>query len=386
MMMARFFITIMLLLAGGSSAFAQDAPPPPPPPPEVDVKEVDVKEGDVNEGDGVNDSEPDPKSESGVIPEPSGEPDANDTNNSTKSANGDEVGLAIVAPIAGAAIGTSTVVEGTAPIGKLIELRVDGQVEQRMRVDATGRFRIAVSGLPENSRVRLEVIQFDGSGEEVTSTSVVARTGLTETIDAPEDPPPAPVEEAPAPEAAPLGRPTPVDPGPPIKAPVSQPMRGFLSALAGTASGFIGATAGGFIGVMVALAASDGDGDLSELGYIFFGITGGYLIGVPLGVVLTGYLLDGNGSILLSVLATYAGLVLGGLVLFPVLENGGENAALLLFGLTTFVGAGSGALVYELTSDPSRRAADELKGVTVSPGVAPTADGRGVVFGLGGTF
>jgi hypothetical protein len=184
-------------------------------------------------------------------------------------------------------------------------------------------------------------------------------------------------------QAAPQGQAA--NPGQAVpQAPVTQPVRGLIS----TGVGAVGGTAGGLIGLLIAAAyvrGSDSNDGFAALGLAFLGAFVGYALAIPVAVYLTGYLLDGDGNIFITALASWAGLALGALAFAGLAQSTNDDVGIVLgFGVMTLLSAGSGALAFELTSPASRTAAN--RGLTLAPIVAPSADSRGVVIGLGGTF
>jgi hypothetical protein len=375
----RLLVLICVAFGQVAVASAQELPPPPPPP-DVDSTEQDTPSTKPPADDSeappeVLADEPEKAGEEQPAPPPVPSEGEGDTT------------LGFVKPVAGSEVGTSTTVEATAKPGSEVELLVDGTIEKRLRVDATGRFTVALSDLTPNSRVRLELQQFDSTREVESSTSLVVRTGPpspklpNSSLDRPVDTSRSLTEEFGEPPAT---EPIPVAPRPMM----SQGARGAISTLAGTAAGGVGLFAGFFGGAIAAIVFADGDGDFSEIGWIFTGALVGYGLAVPAGVYLSGYLLDGNGSLLLTSLATIGGLFAGLVILSPLAMNSDSDLAPLLYLVSaTLIGAGTGALVFELTSDPSRRVKEfEERGVTIVPTVAPASREGGLVVGLGGTF
>ncbi len=350
---------------------AQELPPPPPPP---DLEEDSVEDDgttseDTAEPDGDDAAAEDPSDDAVQDPTPSS--------------------LAITAPLPGATIGTSTVVEGEAAPGTQVEVQVNGEIEKRLRVDQTGKFKVALSGLEPNARIKIAALEFDDSGEETNMVSVVARTGdPSAVIAAPADKPSEPPAVA-EPEPLVQDRPEPapeIEPTVP-KPPMSQAARGVLEGLVGAIGGPVGGVMGLFAGGALAIVFANDNGDFDEVGYIVIGGLAGFAIGVPAGVYLTGYLLDGDGNLLLTILGSWAGSALG-LLAFAALANtrtnSGEDLSFVGFALMCAMAGGGGALAFELTSNPSRRAAKQ--GISVAPTLAPSSDGRGVVLGFGGRF
>lgn len=294
--------------------------------------------------------------------------------------------LEITAPTAGQSIGTATVVEGRAAPGANVEVAVNGELEQRLKVDQTGTFQVAVAGLPERSRVQIAVRLLDDAGEEILGQTISVKTGVATPMDEPivkketPPPPPAPVDD--------LERD--VRKGPPVAvqpvqytAPFSQSTRGIISGSVGILAGPVGAFLGA-LGAAFYIDSTNSGGGFGDIGIVILGGLLGNVIAVPTGVYLTGYFLDGDGSIALTVLGSLVGIVVGGLVLFAAVDNVDSDAAVILALLSPSIFGGvGGALAFELSSPPSRKAAQS---VTVGPFVSPSAEGRGVVLGLSGRF
>ncbi len=148
--------------------------------------------------------------------------------------------------------------------------------------------------------------------------------------------------------------------------PPGRPLRILTGLLFGAGVGAAGAVVGGLAG-----SAALPDQPLQPVGAAWTGAAIGFGLTAPLGVLLSGWLFDGDGS----GWATLIGDVLGASVGVAAVLLGGQDGKPLLFALP-LVGAIVG---YEITS-PSARSL-----VRVSATFAPTRDGGGVV-GLSGRF
>lgn len=148
--------------------------------------------------------------------------------------------------------------------------------------------------------------------------------------------------------------------------PPGRPLRIITGLLFGAGVGALGGLAGGFAG-----AATLPDQALQPIGAGWTGAAIGFGLAAPLGVLLSGWLFDGDGS----GLATFVGDLLGGGIGVAAVLFGGQDGTPLLFALP-LVGSVVG---YEVTSPSSRSA------VQVSATFAPTRDGGGIV-GLSGRF
>lgn len=148
--------------------------------------------------------------------------------------------------------------------------------------------------------------------------------------------------------------------------PPGRPLRIITGLLFGAGVGALGGLAGGFAG-----AATLPDQALQPIGATWTGAAIGFGIAAPLGVLLSGWLFDGDGS----GLATFVGDLLGAGIGAAAVLFGGQDGTPLLFALP-LVGSVVG---YEVTSPSSRSA------VQVSATFSPTRDGGGVV-GLAGRF
>lgn len=148
--------------------------------------------------------------------------------------------------------------------------------------------------------------------------------------------------------------------------PPGRPLRILTGLLFGAGAGALGGLAGGFAG-----AATLPDQALQPIGASWTGAAIGFGLAAPLGVLLSGWLFDGDGS----GLATFVGDLLGGGIGVAAIVFGGQDGTPLLFALP-LVGSVVG---YEVTSPSSRSA------VQVSATFAPMRDGGGLV-GLSGRF
>lgn len=116
----------------------------------------------------------------------------------------------------------------------------------------------------------------------------------------------------------------------------------------------------------------------------------GDLVGILAGTVLTGYLLDGNGSVTVTALGEVLGLVVGAGIAVALSSGSSSNPAassafasiggLALLGMP-LLGA---AIGFEATSDFRRSLSTGH--ASVMPLLAPTARGNGALVGLSGSF
>jgi hypothetical protein len=114
-----------------------------------------------------------------------------------------------------------------------------------------------------------------------------------------------------------------------------------MSLLLGSGAGAIAAVAGGLVGV-----AGIRDEAVRPVGSLWTGASLGFALGAPLGVMLAGWLFDGDGAWWATILGDLAGLAAGaGAALL-----GGSEGVPLLF---AFPLAGA-VLGYETSSSPSR--------------------------------
>lgn len=125
------------------------------------------------------------------------------------------------------------------------------------------------------------------------------------------------------------------------KEPPGRGLRMGMSLLIGAGLGTIGAVTGGFIGPRTIANEA-----VLPLGNGWTGAAIGWAIAVPLGVVLSGRLFDGDGSFW----ATLLGDVLGAAVGVAGVVFGGTDGTPLLFALPL----GGAVIGYEATSHPSR--------------------------------
>ncbi len=185
----------------------------------------------------------------------------------------------------------------------------------------------------------------------------------------PELPPPPPTPP-PEPEAVPaptIANP-PLDPNQPNLAsraePPGRPLRIGMGLLIGAGAGVVVGLAG--LGVGASALPSD---FLSPLGNGVSGLLLGWLVGVPIGVVVAGLLFDGTGTFWATLAGELVGLAIGAAaVMFGGLEGAPVCFAVPLLGAV---------IGYEASSAESRAA--------VAP-VVGWVTGRGPVFGLAGRF
>lgn len=143
-------------------------------------------------------------------------------------------------------------------------------------------------------------------------------------------------------------------------------------------SGAAGALGGGFAGGLVGVALARPGEEWSALAGVVYGVTAGYLVGLPLGVTLAGHAQGGNGGYGWALLGCVGGSVaLGGLAIVVAPDTS-------LPGVLGVAGGIAGAVVaYELSNDAQRSARP-----VATARVLPTAgvDATGLRLGLGGTF
>lgn len=354
------------------------------------------------------------------------------------SASEDEVPVRILEPAEGAEIETPFTVSGTAPAGARLELWIGDTLERVFQADAKGRFTAPVSReVPHSSSIYVH--QVGPRGKRVQSASVDVRwagektaTPTEKLVGKPpvddslvaEDPDPAPPATLTAPDDIPrtedvdletLDRapvPPPVseasggldpfaaaDEAPvassatsvqttgrattPIEPEWSRPARATLTSLAGLGGGVGLALGAGALFALIGVAAYPGSD--APLYFAIFGVAAGWVVGIPLGVMLAGRALDGNGKVWGAILGMLAGNLAAG-----VMSGAFAAAAPAIgaFAVFTFPAIGS-AIGYELTSDPSRRAAEArqrgIGSLELVPFVAPTSDG-GHTSGIGARF
>lgn len=339
-------------------------------------------------------------------------------------------------PADGDAVKTPFTVSGVAPPGARLELRLGEQLERVFLADANGRFNTPVSR--KSTADEIWIHEVDRNGKRVRSVSVaVVWAGDATPLAAPEqtnaapavDPPAAASADEPEPtepveDIDPFGKKThtasglprvseiddvdsldvaPIPPSPadltfdepqaedapadvtaPAEAAVvtvpsrRPPPRGArMAAEAGL--GLVGAAALGFgtalLGFGLGAATGDGYGALA-LGALG-GLTG-WVVGLPIGVVFAGSLMDGNGKWYATVAGEAAGILIG--LLFTSSYTGySEFPPLFTLVTLPLVGAVTG---YELTSDHSASQAAAAKRMqTLRPTITPTRDG-GFAFGF----
>jgi hypothetical protein len=145
--------------------------------------------------------------------------------------------------------------------------------------------------------------------------------------------------------------------GPALSAsPVEEPGRPFrigMSLLFGAASGAALGLAGGAVGAAAIPADS-----VRPLSHTWLGAGLGFAIGAPLGVLLSGWLFDGDGAWWAAVLGDLAGLAAGAAATLL----GGPQGTPLMFALPL----GGSVLGYEFSSHASRTAVVPV--VSLGPG------------------
>lgn len=344
-------------------------------------------------------------------------------------ATGDEDSpLRIEQPRDGADVETPFTVSGTAPAGARLELWLDDDLERVFQADSLGRFTTPVNR-PVSPDTKIWIHNVSKAGDRLGSQSVVVNwSGEGDPIDASQTsrtPPPvtAPKEletestpdegverssDIPVTEDVDLDTLTAPPPPPPVdEAAGLDPFEGTAAedsaagqtpagevteyqaqrpqtnrsvrALAefgiGLGSAFVGALAGGTIGLGLGL----GTGDPFAASIIaVLGGFGGWLIGLPIGVTIGGNMLDGNGAWWAAVLGEVAGFLA-----FVLVANTVFNPGVVLFSFLALPTAGA-VVGYELSSDPSARAAEaQQTGVqSMRPVIIPSDNGTAFGFGL----
>lgn len=192
---------------------------------------------------------------------------------------------------------------------------------------------------------------------------------LTVEQDEPEPPPPLPSEQPPSPAV--LQPPTIANPPlePPQEVTMEEPpgrgLRIGMGLVFGAAAGAAGGLAGGLLG-----GGALPDSSLQPLGATWTGAAIGFGLLAPLGVVVSGWLFDGDGSFLATLLGDAVGAAVGAAAVWL----GGTSGTPLLFTLPLL----GSVLGYEVTS-PSAKSM-----VKVSASVTPLRDGA--LLGLAGAF
>jgi hypothetical protein len=351
--------------------------------------------------------------------------------------------LHIEQPAEGADVQTPFTVSGRAPAGAHLELWLDDELQRVFKADSSGQFTTAVDReVGSDTEVWIHQVTADGSRMQSASVNVNV-SGEAESRDRSFADQPRPVQdESPAAtDAATEEESTPddltvfsddVDPGsltsapvpPPVaevgkkrttapqsqgdqaasedldepeeaasveqqgtyvyrKPPPSRFVRGSLEGAAGVGTGLVGAIAGGLTGVAVGVAIGD---EFAGILFGSLGAAGGYLVGVPIGVFWVGSAMDGNGAVWATIVGELVGLLAAGSFVAAYSQVAPFDASLPSLAMLGLPSLGA-VLGYELTSDRSRREANENRGVqAVRPVVTPTADGRGAALGFGFRF
>lgn len=343
---------------------------------------------------------------------------------------GEPAPLTIESPVDGEAVETPFTVLGVAPPGAQLELWVGAALERVFRADSNGRFSAAVTeDLAGTTEITVHVVGSRGAHTQSVSISVSwggdAPTRAPELVGKPPIPPrpgeSTAAERAPdpvAPKADVAARDAntsedlpsadelivaPGEPPPPATAsetlgtrapaddvavddqevlvyrtPPARGVRGLAEAGAGLALGVSGGFVLGLGGLGLGIAT---DAGFATIGYMVIGGLIGYAVGIPIGVMIAGNAMQGNGKVVAVILGEILGTVAAIAVTIPVANSGGSGAApLLMFATLPVLGS---VLGYELTSDASRF---EQQGMTLRPAVTPSRDGRGATAGLRVTF
>ncbi len=331
--------------------------------------------------------------------------------------------LRIDSPVDGEQVKTPFTVNGAASPGARLELWLGDRLERVFLADANGRFSSAVAAV---SAAEIHVHQVDSRGKRLQSASVfVALAGAAPKLAAPVKPPtgaatpvgasepvpdpPALVPDPPPPSGATGATtsaglpkvsglddtegtfaPTPPPPSSDVFAPERSdapvaveatvavaPTGGpkvrterWVRVIGESGGGLAGAAVFGLVGVLAGAgigAAAAPDSFAPLIGGVFGGI-GGLAIGLPVGVIFTGNLLDGNGK-WYAVIAGEALGILAGVGTTAACYGCAGGAAMLI--VLPIAGAVIG---YEITSDASAYDAKHPK-LTWTPTVTPTRDG-----------
>jgi hypothetical protein len=323
--------------------------------------------------------------------------------------------LRIDSPREGDTVQIPFTVTGMASPGARLELWVGSALDRVFMADANGRFTSAVARSSPGEKIWVH--QIDGGGKRIQSVGVAVAWGgaanplaaqplrdtapgrPTDDVDpsAPDStpealptvndlgstslgdtPPPPPSTDAFDPPAKPASAaeiPQLHDNAPPPvlrKRTPPRPVRALAEAGLGFGAGIVVGAAAGALGFGIGLAS----GDIFVAAILgSFGLFGGWLGGIPLGVVLGGKLMDGNGSVLATIGGEAIGLV-ASLALTAATPDGGGAVSVLVLPLA---GAIAG---YELTSDASASQAAAQKGLqSLRPTITRTREGK-PAFGL----
>lgn len=349
--------------------------------------------------------------------------------------------LEIESPGEGERVETPFTVSGRAPAGVQLELWLGSALERVFRSDSTGRFSTPVSSpIPDDTKIWVHEI--GTRGNRVRSTFVIVNWSgeaaprppepgasrlepageVPDPIEESTEPEPAriapggtrsvrggglpPVEELESVEAAPV--PPPVDDAAGVdpfetadqvdpfdstpssasaseawKAPTRPPPARFVRGLAETGVGLATAAAGAFVGGLLGaglgFGLSPNDGFAAAI-LAAIGVIGGWTIGLPVGVMITGKAMQGNGKLWATILGEVVGFVAAGVASEAYYSgNAGSGLPGVLF--VTLLPAAGAAMGYELTSDHSRF--EPKTGLrSARPTLRTAADGTGAVLGV----
>ena len=314
--------------------------------------------------------------------------------------------LTIERPAAGESVKTPFTVEGRAPRGARLELWIGERLDRVFQSNADGLFSAPVATEvppeteifvhqidPDGRRIRSTSVMVNWSGErpeqKVTRSEAVGTQSAGESAEIPRTanadletlefaPSPPPLGAPTAPDAT-EGAVTTTDAGATAattvreRKPFPRGLRAIAEAGGGFGVGIVGAGIFGAIGLGLGLmTAREG---FAALGTRVIGGVVGYAAGIGVGVTAVGYALDGNGKVWAVILGELAGIA-GGVAIAAasasLAPNGDGTIIVLSLATLPIVGA---VLGFELTSDPSRRAAKEASTASVVPFFAPTHDG-----------
>lgn len=309
--------------------------------------------------------------------------------------------LRVESPVDGEVVQAPFAITGVAAAGARLELWLDGELERKFIADASGRFSTPVPRVAET----IELHRVDGRGERLASVGVAVSFGgaaaAREPGDRPVDEPDEVGEQGREKKVTglprveeldqdvssltPIGAELAPEPAVEDQAPVrhrktpSRGVRGVAEAGVGLATAVSTGFAGALIGGVIGLASND---PFAAIGGAAIGGLAGLVIGLPLGVVITGNAMDGNGKIWATIAGEVTGILIGGLITAAYSANNFDGTV-PVFVMATFPTVGA-VLGYELSSDPSARRAKEQTGAW-RPVIRPTGDG-GFALGLSATF
>lgn len=170
--------------------------------------------------------------------------------------------------------------------------------------------------------------------------------------------------------------------GTPPDRPPGRFVRGLAETGVGLAGGATGAFVGGLVGAGVGFALA-GDGFAAAI-LASIGALSGWVAGIPVGVVIAGRAMQGNGKVWAVILGEVVGFMAAGALTEVYYGSGAFNdiPPALMVGLLPPIGA---AIGYELTSDASRF--QTSKGLqSLRPTLRPAVEGRGATIGFQARF